>query len=199
MAVIILSGGLSSRMGRNKALLPAEGTTLLQSLVSRFSEELGPVIVVLRQRQNLSIQNAVVTRDVLNDAGPLGGLHAGLLAAPDDVNLALACDMPFANVELARHILSRANGYDAVVPKLERGIEPLFAAYRKACIADIEFLIEAGKRRMRDLLDQVRTLYLDESELRYYEPDLHSFINVNTPEDYTTYLMLSGVEPGPAP
>lgn len=190
MAAIILSGGLSGRMGRDKSSLPMQGSTLLQLLVSRFAGVFGPVIVASRPSQDLAIDGAAVVHDVHVGKGPLAGLHAGLLASPDDANFVLACDMPFANVGLARCLLSRLQGHDAAVPLLERGPEPLFAAYRKSCLPVIEANLEADRLRIRDLLDRVDTLYILESELQKLDPELGSFLNVNTLKDYKRALHL---------
>ena len=171
-------------MGQDKASLALEDSTLLQTLIARFAGRFGPVIVVSRPGQDLAIDNADVVRDIHVGKGPLGGLHAGLLASPDDANFVLACDMPFADVELANYVLSRLNGHDAAIPLLERGPEPLFAAYRRSCLPAIEANLEAGILAMRGLLDKVDTLYMPESDLRQHDPALRSFLNINTPDEY---------------
>jgi len=190
MATIILAGGSSTRMGRDKALLALGESTLIQSLVTRFVEQIGPVIVVLRPGRELSTQQASTVYDIYQGAGPLAGLHAGLMASPDDENLLLACDMPLADPELARYMLTRLSDHDAVVPMLARGPEPLFAVYRKSCLPAVESSIAAGRLRMRDPLDRLDVLYIPEDEIRERDPDLRSFFNINTPEDYREALRI---------
>jgi molybdopterin-guanine dinucleotide biosynthesis protein A len=190
MATIILAGGSSSRMGREKASLAVGESTALQSLVNRFAGKIGPVVVVLRPDQEIAVEGAIAARDIHHGVGPLGGLHAGLLASPDEENFVLACDMPFADPELARYITSLLANCDAVVPMLEPGPEPLHAAYRKICLAEIERSIAAGKLKMRDALDRLQVHYLPEQEIRERDPALRSFVNVNTPEDYERALRL---------
>jgi molybdopterin-guanine dinucleotide biosynthesis protein A len=188
MATIILAGGSSDRMGQDKASIAIEGSTILQALVCRFADGLGPVIVVGRQEQGLEVERATVVHDIYQQAGPLGGLHAGLLASPDEESFVLACDMPFADPELARYMLTRLSDHDAVVPVLERGPEPLFAVYRKSCLGAVESSIAAGRLRMRDALERLDVLYVPEDKIRERDPDLRSFVNINTPEDYLTAL-----------
>ena len=190
MATIILAGGSSTRMGRDKALLAVGESTLLQMLVTRFALEPGPVIVVLRPDQEPAAHNCLTVHDIYRDAGPLGGLHAGLVASPDEVNFVLACDMPLADPELARYMLTRLSDHDAVVPMLARGPEPLFAVYRKSCLPAVESSIAAGRLRMRDPLDRLDVLYIPEDEIRERDPDLRSFFNINTPEDYREALRI---------
>ena len=80
MATIVVAGGLSTRMGHDKASLAIECSTILQALVCRFADELGPVIVVCRRKQGFKVERATTVYDIYQGAGPLGGLHAGPLA-----------------------------------------------------------------------------------------------------------------------
>ena len=184
MATVILAGGSSKRMGRDKASLEIGGSTLIQSLVTRFADKFGGVIVVVGTGDQPAVDGALMAYDVYHNAGPLGGLHAGLLATQDEVNFVLACDMPLASVELASYIVSLAPGYDAVVPMLARGPEPLHAAYAKSCLGVIESAIADGNLKMADALKSLNVFYVTEDKLRDHDPELHSFVNVNTHEDY---------------
>ncbi|MHB1457255.1 MAG: molybdenum cofactor guanylyltransferase [Armatimonadota bacterium] len=184
MATIILAGGLSTRMGQDKASLPMGDSTILQVLTSRFEGKFGPVIVAARPEMHLTLERVVTVNDTFMGKGPLGGLHAGLLASPDMHNFVLACDMPFADPRLGEYLLGRLDGHDAVIPRLSMGLEPLHAAYSKTCIPQIGANLRDDALRMRDLLDRVDTLYVDEGELRHRNMDLNSFTNVNTPEEY---------------
>jgi len=188
VATIILAGGQSTRMGRDKAGLELRGSTILQALAARFGRELGPVIVAARRGQKVELEGASVVRDVHPGCGPLGGLHAGLEASPDDENLLVACDMPFADPELGAHLLSLLDDHDAVVPLIERGPEPLFAAYGKSCLPQAETSIGARELSMRSFLDRIDTVHVLETELSEFDPDLRSFLNINTPEDYEKAL-----------
>ena len=190
MAAIILAGGMSSRMGTDKALLEMGSVGLLQSLVTRFAERMGRVIVVLRAGQEVELHQTKTVRDVYQGIGPLGGLHAGLTASSDDENFVLACDMPLADPELALWILSELSDHDAAVPMLSRGPEPLHAAYRKSCLPTVGSSIADGGLRMRDVLTRLDVLYIPEDEIRERDPDLRSFLNINTPEDYREALRI---------
>lgn len=184
MAAIILAGGLSTRMRRDKVSLVLGDSTLLGSLVTRFSGEFGPVIVVARPGQSLAVGDAIAVRDIFTDCGPLGGIHAGLVASPDDMNLVIACDMPFADPAVARYLASLCGDHDIAVALLDRGPEPLFAVYRKSVLPQIEANLGTHSLKLRSLLDAVDTLYVPQGDLVEIDPLLRCFVNVNTPQDW---------------
>lgn len=172
-------------MQQDKASLVLGNSTLLESIIARLSGQFGAVIVVQHPEQGLTVAGDVMlTTDICPNCGPLGGIHAGLIASPDDANIVVACDMPFASPEVARYLLSLLDGHDAVVPMLARGPEPLFSIYRKSVLTQVESNLKAGVLKLRGMLDRVDTLYIPETNLRRLAPELHCFLNVNTPEDY---------------
>lgn len=178
-------------MGRDKARLLIDETSLIQLLASRFAGAFGDVLVAAHYDQDVQVENAQIARDIYHGVGPLGGMHAGLSASPDDANFVLACDMPFADVQLAQYLMSLTGDYDAVVPSLNEGLEPLFAVYRKSCLPAIETVLLAGRFRFKDLLDRVSVNYVTQDDIRLHDPDLRGFINVNSPEDYEKALKLN--------
>lgn len=184
MATIILAGGMSKRMGQDKALLAGGDSTLLQTLVSRFEGELGAVIVVTRADQSIRLRGARIVYDAFAGKGPIGGLYAGLLTSSDEKNFVLACDMPFANPAAARYLLSRSDSHDAVIPMLKHGYEPLHAIYHKSCLPRIEANLKIDKLKIKDMLDLANTLYVTEDDLHGIGVDLKTFTNINTPEEY---------------
>jgi molybdenum cofactor guanylyltransferase len=80
--------------------------------------------------------------------------------------------------------------YDAVVPEIAGLVQPLHAVYRKRCLAAINAMIAQGEARLVQIVDAVSVRKVGERELRAIDPDLRSFINVNTPEDYQRALRL---------
>jgi molybdopterin-guanine dinucleotide biosynthesis protein A len=127
---------------------------------------------------------------VFPGAGPLAGIHAGLIAARHDLVLALAADMPFVNLALVGHMIGLAQEFDAVVPQTphpqtgELVWEPLHALYRRNCAAAIAARLAAGERRVLCFLPDIRALALTPAEIAGFDPDCRSFFNVNTPEDW---------------
>lgn len=184
MALIVLAGGKSLRMGQNKPSLAFGGVSLLERSVLRFRKEFETVIVVLGYGQKAHIEDTVVVSDIYPDAGPIGGIYAGLTASPDEANFVLACDMPFATPALATYLVSLLENHNAIVPLLQHGPEPVQAAYAKSCLPQIEKNLQLGKLKLQSLLDQLDVRFVPESEVRRFDPHLTGFFNVNTPEDY---------------
>jgi molybdopterin-guanine dinucleotide biosynthesis protein A len=124
-----------------------------------------------------------IVRDVEKGKGPLMGLYSGLSESKTDHNFITACDMPFFEPELFLY-MRRFNGeYDAVVPRMNSYIEPLFAFFNRRCLDSILSVLERGQRRIRSFLDLIRVRYVEEIELRRFDPELISFYNINTLED----------------
>jgi molybdopterin-guanine dinucleotide biosynthesis protein A len=110
-------------------------------------------------------------------------VHTGLETIACDAGFFVACDMPFLNRDLIVHLVTSRNGFDAVVPRVGWMIEPLHAVYTKKCIPGIRHLIDSKKYQIVNLFSSIRVRYVDEEEIRAYDPKLRSFFNINKPQD----------------
>lgn len=183
-SIIILAGGKSSRMGRDKLLLDWGGETFLGSLTRRFSVKFDRVYVSLAQPDKYPEITLERIADIYPGHGPISGLHAALTRTGDDVFL-VAADLPLATPEAAERVLSFASPeWDAVAPREANGrIEPLFAWYSRRCLPLVEEELMAGRRKMAALLERLRTRFLAPEELGdTWRDDL--LTNVNRPEEY---------------
>jgi molybdenum cofactor guanylyltransferase len=186
LTLVILAGGSSRRMGRDKASLPAEGTTLLGRLVERLRPVVDEVLVAGGPRP--AIDGVRWVADSVPGAGPLAGMAVAFRAAATPAAWVLACDLPDVEPELGRLLLSSLSGFEAAVPRLLGRAEGTCAVYRTELAPRIEALLSQGRRSVLSLLDRSRVRYLEEGELRALDPELRSFRNLNTPEDYTSWL-----------
>lgn len=189
---LILAGGRSSRMGTSKPWLPFGRTTLLGHMVEIVQKACGEILVVGAPGQTLPPVSARVIRDEIPGQGPLSGLHAGLSAASNDLCFATSCDAPFLKPEVARAVLAAAEGFDAVVTRWGGQIQPMQAAYRKACLPIVSQLLKEKLLRPAFIFDRVKTRVIEEDEIRALDPDGDSFSNMNTPEDYAKVLKRAG-------
>lgn len=182
----ILAGGASSRMGADKSLLRLGGRTF----VELAADALRPVargVRVVGSRPAAEGHGLPVVRDVYENLGALGGLHAALSACGARWAAVVSCDLPFVTAELLSRLASlRREGCDAVAPLQEDGRQqPLCAFYDAAvCRAVAEELIREGELRPRVLLGRVRTRRVAFEELADLPGSADFFRNLNTPSDY---------------
>jgi molybdopterin-guanine dinucleotide biosynthesis protein A len=187
-AVIILAGGKSSRMGRNKALLPLGNQLLIEVLYRRLRPCVDEIVLSVNDRTGYPELDATWVADLYQDAGALGGMHAALQAMQSAHAFIIGCDMPQPNVELVRDLLALAPTADAVVPRIAGRPEPTHAVYAKAVVPAIERQLQAQRYKITSFFDDVRVRYVEEGELRRRDPDLLSFTDLDTPVEYERYL-----------
>lgn len=179
--LIILAGGESSRMGRPKHLLPTPHGTLIDHLIHRLSCLFVETLVVGRG-PHLAGEGFRIVEDIRPEQCPLVGIYSGLCAANTDLAFVLACDLPFIKPELVQYLLSCAHEVDIVVPVVEGYYEPLCAVYRRTAIPVAENILDAGGRKITKIYDHLRLHKVTEREIRRFDPDLASFVNLNTPK-----------------
>ncbi|MEW6143266.1 MAG: molybdenum cofactor guanylyltransferase [Chloroflexota bacterium] len=199
MTGIVLAGGRGLRLGRPKALEAlGNGDSLVGRVISRLKPVCSEIIVVTRQDQikalTLSRIGADVISDIIPDRGPLGGLYSGLQRSKTELNIGVACDMPFLNTELLAYLVSLTPGWDIVAPCINGLTEQLHTIYSKKCTKAADQLIRLGKSRVADLFGLLKTRYVEEPELRKHDPELMSFFNINTEPDLARARTLIGWE-----
>lgn len=183
---IVLAGGRSSRLGRDKASEPLLGRPLLQHVVDRITPLVGELIIVRAPGQTLPDIETTLPVRIADDAypgrGPLGGIYTGLRSAGASRCLAVACDMPLLSRRLLRELLRRSDACDVVMPVLAFP-EPLHAVYARACLEPMRARLDAGRLKITGFLGAVHICYMREAECRALDAELLSFTNVNTEED----------------
>ena len=187
-SAIVLAGGKSSRMGQAKAMLPFGGEPLIAQVVRRLGLLFPDVVVVAAPGQELPELPVTLVRDDVAYQGPVGGIVYGLRACCSAAAYVTSCDVPFLSLALVSHLASRLPGHDVVVPNWEGRPQPLHAVYRRSVLPLLEGQLERGELRPVFLYDKVRTLRVEEDEIRTVDPDGSSFFNMNTPEDYVAAL-----------
>jgi molybdopterin-guanine dinucleotide biosynthesis protein A len=173
-------------MGRDKASLPVGGSTLLEHLIARLSPAVDEVLVAGGVRP--PIPGVHWVPDSLPGAGPLAGIAAGLRGASAPAAWVLACDLPDAEPALCLLLFRCLDGYDAAVPRPLGRAEGTCAVYRTGLAPRIEALLSQGGRSVLSLLEGSRVRYVEAGEVRTVDPELRSFRNLNTPEDYDRWL-----------
>lgn len=186
LPLLVLAGGLSRRMGRDKAALEWEGSPLLLRVIRRLAPIASEVWVAARPGQALPAGEYRRIDDARPGEGPLAGLSRGLDAialagAPATPVAVAACDYPFADPALFPALVAAAPAAAAVVPVLDGRAHPLLAIWRSDLSAVCERALARGARRVRDVLDEVEAVELDARTV-VGEAAERIFQNVNDPE-----------------
>lgn len=189
IAVVILAGGKSRRMGRDKLEIPVDGNTLLESAVSRFETEFKDVYISVadgNKYPSLAVRRIV---DILPGAGPMSGLHAALTTLPHHGAFIVAADLPYACPQVAKKLIELCGDREACVIRLPDGkLEPLFGFYRRTLLGSCENAIKAGDYRMTEVLYSADTRFVDPDELGELW-DARLIMNINRPEDLEKILL----------
>ncbi len=181
MKTIILAGGKSSRMGKNKALMKIGPMRLIDRLIHQFKPISNELILITNERQLYrDVPATLLTDDPLfQGEGPLAGLYTGLSFVKEGACLIVACDLPFASARYGLYMVEqlRKNKRDAVVPMTKRQIHPLFAAYDAKLANKAKETLQRKKRSLKALLDEVNVQYvtMEQEQIVW---------NMNTMKDY---------------
>ena len=183
---VILSGGKNSRMGgMTKSFIPVAGMPIISRILNLFEIIFDDIVIVTNstgEYKNYS-NNCTIVSDLIENSGPLGGIHSGLVAARQEAVFFVASDMPFLHNTLIDLLINKYISIkcDAVIPRIGKNIEPLHAVYSKGLAGNIEhFLKNQSKRSVQSFLKTINVCYLD---LNKDDCLNKSFININTPQD----------------
>jgi len=196
LGAVVLSGGSSRRMGRDKSQLLFRGRTLLENVVERVARVCHPIVVAgidSFDYQNSKLTTSFVT-DQYRDCGPLEGIRAGLACLAPSVNWAFvsACDAPEINPDLIRWMTSfieiQDESCEAIIPVDGDRIYGLTAMYRTNLAAEIESLIQSGERRVKFLASHFKATLIDVRQFSAVDRALDSFANINDLADYQRLL-----------
>jgi molybdenum cofactor guanylyltransferase len=209
---IILAGGQSRRMGRDKAFIDLEGKPIIARVIEIIQRVCSETIIVANDAATYARFNLPVVGDVYPGKGSLGGIYSGLQAAKENYALAVACDMPYLNKDLLRYMITLASQFDVIIPHAsspsgktprgaaansrdktspqpnqslakERDLHPMHAIYGKQCLAPMEEKLRADDLRLIGFHDVVRVRTVESAEVDRFDPEHWSFFNVNTPQD----------------
>ena len=180
----VLAGGLSTRMGRDKALLTVEGEPLVRRTARTLESLFQNVIVVTNRAQVADAAQVPSVGDGHTNKGPLAGIEAALNYF-GEATFIVACDLPYLSADLIEFQRQQWNPqWDALVAQSEDGIEPMHAIWAPSALSVVSVALEAPRppslrRLLRDL--QVGTLTIEQA--RRFDAHLRCFENWNTPED----------------
>jgi len=197
---IVLCGGVSERMGVDKASLPFGETTMLARTVERLSGVVDHIVIVTAPDGDTpelsSVASISITHDATADRGPAEGLAAGLAALPSgtDAVFVSSCDLPLLMPAFVERMFSLVDDtHDIIVPRHDERLQPLAAVYRPTVMAVLRQRLADDRLSMNGLLDACHTRIVDHRMWDDIDPQGHSLLNCNTKRDYKAALRIAGL------
>src|ERR1700720_1988420 len=183
-------------MGQPKAALDFGGIPLPTRIVIELKWWFDEIVIVAAPESagqpRIEISGLKIVHDENAFAGPLDALRRGLNALDHNIAFACSCDLPMLNSDVAADLVAMLDDFDAVIPEVGGKLQPLHAVYRKRCANAIESLAAGGEKRLTASASAINAKRVGEQEIRRLDPELNSFFNVNTPEDYERALKMAG-------
>jgi molybdopterin-guanine dinucleotide biosynthesis protein A len=180
ITAIILTGGKSSRMGTDKALLVFEGETLLQRAVG-FCRSFCDEVLISSDFREHEVDGGCRIPDQRKDCGPMGGIYSCMQESSNQWNFVWSVDAPFVKKEFIGFLMSVADEVEAVVPVHGGKKEPLIALYHRNTLPAFQAQLDSCHFKMHSLLERIQTRFVDATDWEEKFPGI--FENLNYPED----------------
>lgn len=185
---IILAGGASTRMPGDKAFMELAGRRVIDIQLEVLDGLFEEILIVSNAARagRLAVYEGGAVRVVMEPVsgkGPLGGILSGLMVSKTDENFVVACDMPYIRREAVRYVVECLRGYQVAVPKTDKGLEPLHAAYGRSCAPVIERQLDEGDLKVTGFYGRVSVREIPAEELERFDHTGRLLLNINSPED----------------
>jgi molybdenum cofactor guanylyltransferase len=185
-AVVLVGGQARRANGKEKYFFRYRGQTFIERLVDTLRGIVDEIILVARDpgqcERFRELKGVRCIADIRHGIGPIGGLHAGTLAAHGDLIFVSACDMPCIDASVVEYLFTSLGDHDASIPSWNYDmIEPLHAVYRRDVL--LEYLKSHDSYSLRPLIRSMNTLYVPIEAIRKFDPELKTFTNINKIED----------------
>ena len=185
-AVVLVGGEATRANGHEKYFFTYEGRTFISRLIESLSQVVDEIVLVARDPAQCTrfghISGVRCITDIRKGIGPIGGLHAGVLAAEGELVFVAACDMPCINPDVVASLFDLIGGSDAAIPCWNKEMyEPLHAVYRRSVL--LAYLGSHGSLSLRGMVQNLHATYVPVEKLRQYDPPLKTFTNINRLEE----------------
>lgn len=178
----ILAGGASVRMGRDKATLLVKDRPLISYVYDKVKDVFEDIIILSNNSYVLNGIHAPVIKDIVPIQSTLTGIASALIHTQNPYVFVVACDMPNLSREVILYLMENAQGEDIIIPRTEKGYEPLHAIYNRTCIPYMLSLIERREFKISSIFPYVNVKVIDDSPI-FQKNHMPVFININTTED----------------
>jgi molybdopterin-guanine dinucleotide biosynthesis protein A len=180
ITAIILAGGKSKRMKKDKGLVYFGDKMLIEHVINSVKKITDKIIIISQNPAYLQLGYPRF-EDAMKDKGPLGGIYSGLVNTSTQKNLVVGCDMPFLSQNIFIGLINHCNGVDAVITEHKGKAEPLCAIYDKSCIPQIRLLLEQNQLKITDALAGLKTRVISFDNEEWFVGN--EFANINSIEE----------------
>ncbi|MFN3939113.1 MAG: molybdenum cofactor guanylyltransferase [Chitinophagales bacterium] len=179
---IIIAGGQSTRMGRDKGLMEWNGIPLVKYVIEAVKPIAKNILIItgnpLYKRFGLE-----TIPDLLSGLGPAGGIYTALHRTQTETNVIVSCDVPKLQTHTLSFLLRQHGNYEISVPKIDEHIEPLVGIYEKRCVEKWNMLIEQNELALHKMITH---FHLQKINMHLCEGfNAMEFYNVNTQEAFS--------------
>jgi molybdopterin-guanine dinucleotide biosynthesis protein A len=196
---IILAGGQSKRMGRDKAFLPFKNKTFLRNILESLDGFCLRFIIVVNKDFSLykkEVENlkskVIFVKDIDPYSGPLNGIVSASNYVSTDKIFIGTCDTPILNLDLLKNLYKEIDDFEAVIPEIDGKLQPLNTFYKKDSLKKAEELYIKGKKSLMSWLDNLNYKTINKEYIKKYDENLLTYKSINTPESYQWLLKLEG-------
>jgi molybdenum cofactor guanylyltransferase len=182
MTGVILAGGRSRRMGRDKATLSFKDKPLITYVHGIIKQVFSEVFIISKHHTSIDGIDSPILKDITPKEGSLVGIASALLYATTDYVFVVGCDLPFIRKETIICMMDQTRGKDIVIPRTDAGYEPLHAVYNRSCLSHILRAIDRNRIKITDLLPYLSVNVVKEPAL-FSNNGVSIFTNINTEED----------------
>ena len=192
---IILSGGKSTRMGQNKALMKINDKTVIEHVKDLMQNIFSKVILITNTPDEYTFLGMKMYQDIYTQMGPLAGIHSGLTYSSTDNNFVISCDTPLMTQEMINYLIEYKTNMPITIAKADGYIQQLCGVYNKSVLPIATSILssqlndegrnnEPKKRgcKVLGLIDIVGAEIIDAELLPFYKKD--TFFNMNKRDDY---------------
>ncbi|MDY3005646.1 molybdenum cofactor guanylyltransferase [Anaerococcus sp. AGMB00486] len=197
LTAILLSGGKSTRMGKDKKKLNYKGSFLIDTIVENLARYFNEIVIVsnevdfFKDRYNSYDNNIIIREDIIKNIGPCAGLYTGLISSSNEDNFLMACDMPYFSCQYLEY-LENKEYKKALVYDNGKYLEPFFALYKKELFENIKIYLNKGRRSINGFLNEISAYTVEYEEIKNIENINKVFRNLNYPQDWKNYLEENG-------
>jgi len=193
ITAVVLAGGESKRMGRDKAFLTFRGKTFLRHILETVSSFADQIIVSANKEPDIYKKEAEgisisIVKDINPFKGPLNAVASCSDYIENDTVFIATCDTPLIKIQAVNFLYENLKGHDCVIPVINGKFQPMNTFYTKKAVLKAKKLYKEGINSMFKWIKTLDTVFLDEKQLKLYDKDLVSFKSINTPSDYHAFL-----------